>query len=71
MTTTIPAPSERPQTLVFDLPIPPRGTARNVAASTHWRVRHKATKAYHEDVQTIGKQVMSQEGYLPKGVNEQ
>jgi len=63
--------TDRAQTLVFDLPIPPRGTARNVAASTHWRVRHKATQAYHKDVQTVGKQVMHQEGYLPKGVNEQ
>ena len=62
---------ERATTLVFDLPIPPRGTARNVAASTHWRVRHKATKEYHSHVQIIGKQVMFQEGYLPKGVNEQ
>lgn len=71
MTSEIPTPDQRPQTIVFDFPIPPRGTARNVAASTHWRVRHKATKAYHEDVQTIGTQVMFQEGYLPKGVHEQ
>ena len=71
MITDIPTPDQRPQTLVFDLPIPPRGTARNVAASTHWRVRHKATKAYHEDVQIIGSNVMYLSGYLPKGVNEQ
>jgi hypothetical protein len=71
MRTAIPTPDQRPQTLVFDLPIPPRGTARNVAASTHWRVRHKATKAYHEDVQIIGSNVMYLAGYLPKAVNEQ
>ncbi len=63
--------AERPTTLVFELPLPPRGATRNGSESMHWRQKGQAVKGYHEKVQTIGKYVYSQAGYTPKGVNEQ